>query len=119
LFENVKKEQFSAQQLQSLSILSFILRHNLTGVAVNDLLSLLKIISPEFSNVNTKYEDLLGNVDHVDFKVCHYCPCCESVFPEDVDMFKCETPNCKGYRYKGSINVSERVSLAVSLWLLI
>lgn len=107
LFEDVKKLNFSVQQLQSLSIVSFVLRHNLTGVAVNDLISLFHVISPEFSN-STKFEDLLGDVDHVDFKVCHYCPCCGSVFPEPPNVFQCETPKCKGYRYKGNLSAQSK-----------
>lgn len=106
-----KNEQFkfTEQQLQSLSVLAFILRHNLTGVAANDLLCLLKVISSDSLTLSaTKYEELLSKIDHVDFKVCHYCPCCQSVFPENPDIFKCITSNCRGYRYKGGLLAQTR-----------
>lgn len=90
-------------QQYSLSVIAYIVRHNLTGIAGNNLLNLLKVVCPETSIFNSvrNYEDLLGDVGDAKFKVCHYCPCCNSVFPENADIYLCETPNCKGLRYKG------------------
>lgn len=101
--------EFSEQQLKSLTVISFILRHNLTGVATNDLLCLLKVISGGSSKLDSsKYEELLRVIDNADFKVCHYCPCFHAVFTENQDIYICNTPNCKGYRYKGSISAQTK-----------
>ena len=109
--EQFPGQELSEQQVYSLSIVSFILRHKLTGSAVADLLSLLKVIFPGESSYlieNVKYEDFLGKIDHVNFKVCHYCPSCGSVFPENPDVFKCAISTCGGFRYKGNISAQTK-----------
>lgn len=96
-----KYQSFTVLQLQSLAIIAFLLRHNLTGVAVSDLISLLKVIYPDSSLGSLKYEELFQVIDKVNFKVCHYCHICHKVFPPNRDIFKCETPSCPGFRYRG------------------
>lgn len=85
----------SAAELKSLCISSFIVRHNLTGSAVNDLTQLMSVIMPDFQKCDAK---LLSNAQYT---VVHYCSACENTFPEDADEFKCSTPECDGLRYKG------------------
>ena len=102
---------FTETQLQSLSLLAFILRHKLTGVAAGDLISLQKVICPDSSILgSTKYEELLERTDGVHFKVKHYCPCCQNVFPENPDVYQCEIPNCVGLRYEGGLSAQTKVT---------
>ena len=95
---------FTVLQLQSLAMIAFLLRHNLTGVAVNDLLGLIKVICPGFSELgNMKYVELFKVIDNFSRKVCHYCCICHNVFPLSPDIYACETPECSGLRYKGGL----------------
>ena len=94
-------QSFTVLQLQSLAMIAFLLRHKLTGVAVNDLIGLLKVVYPDSSLGSLKYEELFQVIDKVHFKICHYCHICHKVFPPNKDLFKCETPSCPGFRYKG------------------
>lgn len=101
--EGKEANNFTKVQLQSMSLLAYVLRHNLTGVAANDMLGLLKVLCPDSTTWgNMKYEELVQLIGtDVHPKMCHYCPCCESVFPEDPGVYSCSTPNCTGLRYKG------------------
>ena len=96
--------KFTALQLQSLAVIAFLLRHNLTGVAANDLLGLIKVICPGSSELaGMKCNELFQVIDHVNCKMCHYCSVCHNVFPQNVDSFSCETPECSGLRYRGRL----------------
>ena len=96
--------KFTALQLQSLAMIAFLLRHNLTGVAANDLLGLIKVICPGSSELaGMKCDELFQVIDHVNCKMCHYCSVCHNVFPQNVDSFSCETPECSGLRYRGGL----------------
>ena len=53
--EKQDHSNFTVLQLQSLAMIAFLLRHNLTVVAVNDLLGLIKVICPGISELG-KYE---------------------------------------------------------------
>ena len=107
--ESNKHDKFTAVQLQSLAMIAFLLRHNLTGVAVNDLLDLIKVVCPGMSELgNLKHDDLFQVIDEVNFKVCHYCTICHNVFPTNPDIFSCETPECSGLRYKGGLTAQTK-----------
>lgn len=107
-------------QLQSLAVIAFLLRHNLTGVAVNDLISLLRVLYPESSSLGClKYEELFQVIDKVNFKLCHYCHICHNVFPQNKDIFKCETPSCPGLRYMGGDSAQTKGSCQPWLFFLI
>lgn len=71
-------------------ILSFVLRHTLTGIALSDLLDLISIHCPENSLSTSKYiflKDLQPVKDHLQ---CHiYCPNCEYYFGDKVDGGQC------------------------------
>ena len=73
LESNSEKEcKFTALQLQSLSMIAFLLRHNLTGVAVNDLLGLVKVICPVSTELgDLKCDELYQVIDSIKYKVCH------------------------------------------------
>ena len=63
---------FTVLQSQSLAMIAFLLRHNLTGVAVKDLLGLIKVICPGFSELgNMKYVELFKVIDNFSCKMCH------------------------------------------------
>lgn len=80
-------------------MIAFLLRHNLTGVAVNDLLGLIKVICPTFSELgNMKYTELFKVTDNFSCEMCHYCSICHNVFPLNPDIYACETPECSGLR---------------------
>ena len=86
---------FTVLQLQSLAMIAFLLRHNLTGVAVNDLLGLIKVICPGFSELGKmKYTELFKVIDNFSCEMCHYCSICHNVFPLNPDIYACETPKC-------------------------
>jgi len=87
-------QSFTVLQLQSLAMIAFLLRHNLTGVTVNYLFSPLKVFYQYQSPGSLKYEELFQVIDKVHFKVCHYCHICHKGFPPNKDLFKCETPSC-------------------------
>ena len=90
-------------------MIAFLLRNNLTGVAVNDLLDLIKVVCPGMSEFgNLKHDDLFQVIDDVNFKVCHYCTICHNVFPTNPDIFSCETPECSGLRYKGGLTAQTK-----------
>ena len=102
---------FTELQLQSLAMIAFLLRHNLTGVAVNDLLGLIKVICPGFSELgNMKYTELFKVIDNFSCQMCHYCSICHNVFPLNPDIYACETPKCSGLRYKGGLAAQTKPS---------
>jgi len=105
LESNSEKEcKFTELQLQSFSMIAFLLRHNLTGVAVNDELGLVKVICPVSTELeDLKCDELYQVIDSIKYKVCHYCSICHNVFPLNSDIFSCEMPNCSGLRYRGGL----------------
>lgn len=87
-YNNKTDYKFTPLQLQSLAMIAFLLRHNLTGVAVNDLLGLIKVICPGVSELgNIKYDELFQVIDKVNCKTCHYCSICHNVFPLNPDRY--------------------------------
>ena len=42
-------------------------------------------------------------VDSHPLNEIHYCSKCNNVFPSDLDIFQCQTENCDGLRYQGSL----------------
>lgn len=89
-------------------------------MAVNDLISLLRVLYPESSSLGClKYEELFQVIDKVNFKLCHYCHICHNVFPQNKDIFKCETPSCPGLRYMGGDSAQTKGSCQPWLFFLI
>ena len=85
-------------------MIAFLLRHNLTGVAVNDVLGLVKVICPVSTELGgLKCDELYQVIDSIKYKVCHYCSICHNVFPLNPDICSCEMPNCSGLRYRGGL----------------
>ena len=104
-------QSFTVLQLQSVAMIGFLLRHNLTGVAVNDLISLLQVLYLYSSSLGSlKFEEFFQVIDKVHFKVCHYCHICHKVFPQNQDLFKCETPSCPGFRYRGAYSAQTKAN---------
>lgn len=89
-------------------MIAFLLRHNLTGVAVDDLLGLVKVICPGLELGDVKSNKLFQVIDSVQYKVFHYCSICHNVYPLDPEIFSCETPNCSGLRYKGGLTAQQK-----------
>ena len=86
---------------RSTCILSYILRHNLTRAAGDDILELLKTLHPDckdYGNLNMK--ELLNGMSNNTFKCFHYCFKCSNLFPDDENILHCQTESCDGTRYK-------------------
>ena len=88
-----------------LAVLSFSMKHNLAGNAIDDLLKLFSIINRE-SELPKNYKDLLQNIVHPKIFQHHYCKLCLKLFSfHDPDRYQCITANCGGLRYTGSEQV--------------
>ena len=112
--ENVSETQthptvnLSLQEMQSLTILSYFLRHNVTGTACQDLVSLMKALFPKSSDVHNLTVSNIWNFvqDTTNYKEIHYCVVCGEAFGDD--GFLCETIGCSGLRFQGSLSDQQR-----------
>ena len=74
-------------------MIAFLLRHNLTGVAVNDLISLLKVIYPDSSLGSFIYQELFQVIG---LTLMSYLP--QSFSPKQRPF---QMPSFPGFRYRG------------------
>ena len=87
-FESNSNSEFTAIQLQSLAMIAFLLRHNLTGLAVNDVLGLIKVICPGSSELGgMRHDELFQVINNVNCKMFNYCSVCHSSFSSNPDIF--------------------------------
>ena len=99
---NSPDKNMSEQELHALALASFIVRHNLTGSATDDLIKLIKALCPGMKTIeNRTKQDIFGKTDQMNVRVVHYCQRCDTPFPDDKDIYRCTTDNCTGLRYKG------------------
>ncbi|XP_069109923.1 uncharacterized protein [Argopecten irradians] len=95
-------EHMTDKEFQSLSLLSCFLRNQLSVSASKDIIETLKKTFPKSKEVNDlDWEKMLSHIDSTSLKEFHYCILCSKVFPEDEDVFRCQS--CEGLRYKGSL----------------
>lgn len=83
--------------------LSFTMKHHLSGQASSDLLTLLKLLGKSEHQMGDmslkKLKELVGACDA---DIIHFCEKCFTIFPEDLEVYKCTQEGCPGLRYKGS-----------------
>lgn len=86
-----------------MAMLSYIMKHHLSGQASTDLLSLLKLLGKnehQMSDMSLqKIKEMVGSCDA---DIIHFCEKCFTIFPEDLEIYKCTQEGCPGLRYKGS-----------------
>lgn len=92
------------QKIHKLSILSCFLKHKLSAAASKDMLGLMKKISPESAVLkDIKFETLWNIAGKSSMTEVHYCELCNTVFPDDLEQYRCATHNCPGLRYLGAL----------------
>lgn len=103
---NVNSESsLSPQQLQAVTMLAYLLRHNATGSASKDLVAMMKSLFPGSTEVqHLTVNSIWKFVSDTQHKVVHYCVICKEEFVDDTDDFLCGTPNCTGLRYQGTLH---------------
>ena len=99
---NSSKREMSEQELHALALASFIVRHNLTGAATDDLIKLIQTLCPGTKTIeNMTKQDIFGLTYQMNVRVVHYCQRCDTAFPSDQDIYRSTTDGCTGLRYKG------------------
>ena len=91
----LSESNFSTREMETMSILSFMLRYNLTNSAGKDLLELLTSLFPDSLDIaSLSYPSELGETSYT---IRHYCEKCDNMYPiEDENVFTCATENCSG-----------------------
>ncbi|KAI4799983.1 hypothetical protein KUCAC02_016521 [Chaenocephalus aceratus] len=80
------------------------LDHKLSAAASKDMLGLMKKISPESAVLkDIKFETLWNIAGKSSMTEVHYCELCNTVFPDDLEQYRCATHNCPGLRYLGAL----------------
>lgn len=103
------KNVYSQIELNALCFVSYFLRHNSSGIAIKDLLNLLQVLCPESSQFkDITYDKIMSLAGNTNCKVVDYCHICNRAFPEDPDVFRCETNRCTGLRYKGEVTAQQK-----------
>lgn len=88
---------YTAKELASMAIISYATRYLLSGEAATSLVALMKLLSPEnqiFTDLTySKIQQMHGNCN---LKVHDYCEICYGLFPDDKEIYRCQTTNCSG-----------------------
>ena len=88
---------FTSKGLASMAIISFATRHLLSNEAASSFVELMKHLSPENKILQelsySKMQDMCGSCN---LKVHDYCENCYGLFPDDKDVYSCQTVNCTG-----------------------
>lgn len=94
----------SEKEKQAFNMLSVFVKHNLSGSASKDIISMMKKLFPESEFMSEVTHEYLWSIcGDTDFKEFHYCVLCDKIFPpEDLNSFRCGTRMCNGLRYKGN-----------------
>ena len=96
------RKSYTDKELEVLSVISFLTKHNLTASAGKDLLLLLQTMFPDSVNIKElKYEDLVESGSNEPHEIIHYCQVCSTPFPAEADVLRCTMANCSALRYKG------------------
>lgn len=100
---------YSETELNALCLVSYVLRHNSSGIAIQDLLDLLRILCPASSQFKEiTYDKVMSIAGQANCKAIDYCSICGQRFPEDPDIFRCTTESCTGFRYKGNLHAQQK-----------
>jgi len=88
---------FTSKELASMAIISFATRYLLSNEAGSSFVELMKHLSPENKILQdlsySKIQEMCGNCN---LKVHDYCENCFGLFPDDKDVYSCQTVNCTG-----------------------
>ena len=91
-------------ELEALTIVSCFRRHNLTTSACKDITDTVRSVCNDSKNAHVlNYDYLMSFVDTNPLNEVHYCEFCSEIFPSDLEIIRCSTTNCEGFRYKGPI----------------
>ncbi len=90
------EESMTEQDKEILSIMSFIIRHDLSSVASKDMMSLIKTMFPSF---NYTLNDVLKFDAGKSYTKYDYCGKCKRVFPQDPTVTMCDTDGCDTQRF--------------------
>jgi hypothetical protein len=96
LEQELNAGQHSRTKLEVLSILSFVIRHKLSGVAVHDLVNMINLLDKESHSKKLVYSDIYNFDSDQDHKMYYYCSLCYSII-QDGD-FDCSKDGCPGVR---------------------
>ena len=87
----------TSKELASMAIISFATRYLLSNEAGSSFVELMKHLSPENKILQdlsySKIQEMCGNCN---LKVHDYCENCYGLFPDDKDVYSCQTVNCTG-----------------------
>ena len=88
---------FTPKELASMAIISFATRYLLSNEAASSFVELMKHLSPENKILQdlsyNKIQEMCGSCN---LKVHDYCENCYGLFPDDKDVYSCQTVNCSG-----------------------
>ncbi len=94
----------SEEECQAKEILSCFLRNCFSASASKDILHTMKKLFQKDGICIPNYDQIWKGINPgKGFKEVHYCIKCHAVFPGDIEEFECDTNECDGLRYKGSI----------------
>ena len=91
------RPNFTSKELASMAIISFATRYLLSNEAASSFVELMKHLSPENKILQdlsyNKIQEMCGSCN---LKVHDYCENCYGLFPDDKDVYSCQTVNCTG-----------------------
>lgn len=109
--ENIDKSMYSETELNALCLVSYFQRHNSSSIAKKDLLGLLRVLCPDSSQIHDfTYDQVMSVAGNTNYVTVDYCSICSKNFPEDPDVFRCETDGCFGLRYMGHLTAQQKAS---------
>lgn len=106
-----KLEGHKESDVPALCAMAYRLRHKLSATACKDMLNnLLPILcaDPKGSHSHLTYAQMMSVVGETKSKTVHYCEVCNSIFPDDEDIFTCATNGCNSFRYKGTLEAASQ-----------
>lgn len=94
----------SSNEFKNYAFLSFAMKHNLAGNAIDDLIGLFNSTSSDSSIawLPKNYNNLLKSIVQPEILQYHYCRFCLELYPPDkCNEYRCQTHQCNGLRYVG------------------
>lgn len=103
-YDEQEEDDIPMKEFQSLSLLSCFYRNNLSASTMKDIIETLKHTFKNYEDISKlSLTEMMSYIDKTTVKEVHYCTLCKEVFPDDDNIFRCETRNCDGLRYKGPL----------------
>lgn len=108
--DGTSKQTTTNAEDKNLSLLACFLRNKLNASACRDLIGTLKSAFPNSQEIaELDYSSLLSKIETSAVYEVHYCTQCLETFPNDINIFQCQSPNCSGLRYKGPLATQEKM----------